>query len=162
MLKGKRKRGKREVRRSRGGKRQEQEYKGKRQKHNVKRREEKKKREELKQKRERGKRKEKREERREKRGKRVIFWPIVGNFSPKLGIIFHPFYSGLKTFWPIVASQFFWFHLLKASHFSCPKSGVKVLGPFYLGLQKIWPIVASQFFSSTSFGLPIFLAQNQE
>ena len=109
MLKGKRKRGKREVRRSRGGKRQEQEYKGKRQKHNVKRREEKKKREELKQKRERGKRKEKRG----KRGKRVIFWPIVGNFSPKLGIIFHPFYSGLKTFWPIVASQVFWFHLLR-------------------------------------------------
>ena len=33
-----------------------------------------------------GKRKEKREERREKRGKRVIFWPIVGNVSPKLGI----------------------------------------------------------------------------
>ena len=54
-----------------------------------------------------GKRKEKREERREKRGKRIIFWPIVGTFSPKLGIIFHPFYPGLKTFWPIVASQVF-------------------------------------------------------
>ena len=39
---------------------------------------------------------------------------------------------------------------------------MKVLGPFYLGLQEIWPIVASQFFSSTSLGLPIFLAQNQE
>ena len=39
---------------------------------------------------------------------------------------------------------------------------MKFLGPFYLGLQKFWPIVASQFFSSTSLGLPIFLAQNQE
>ena len=88
MLKGKRKRGKREVRRSRGGKRQEQEYKGKRQKHNVKRREEKKKREELKHKSERGKRKEKREERREAResffGPKFVFSPKVGNYFSSL------------------------------------------------------------------------------
>ena len=86
MLKGKRKRGKREVRRSRGGKRQEQEYKGKRQKHNVKRREEKKKREELKQKRERGKRKEKREERQESHflAHSWEFFPKVGNYFSSL------------------------------------------------------------------------------
>ena len=74
-----------------------------------------------------------------------------------------PFYLGLQTVWPIVASQVFLVPFTQASHFSCPKWGVKFLGPPYLGLQtSLAHSCQSSFFWFHLLRPPIFLAQSRE